>query len=189
MAVFGIQDNDVSEALKVTIVQAGGDKVVGYIGEGASKSLTVDWNTPLGAESSQSQTVALLKNATSMTAKNKLSTTLIWDSVQPFAFNLPIYFSAFSDAKREVHDAIIALEEMASPELSKTVGFGSTPKTVSINIGRKILIKEAVIEEVSSELDQPVDSNGFMVRNTVNLTIKPISATNKQDIRKQIYRG
>lgn len=188
MAVYGVSAKDgISGYLKAQITQ-GDISVIGYIGEGAVKSLTSNWTAPFESDtlgqSTRLQTAAAIGQQVTggMTLINQFNSTMIWQGTTPPSIALPLYFQAYSDAKREVQDAIAYLEYMASPDLSAKLAPGQAPQPVVIDVGRRFKVTNVVIQEVSSELDAPRTRQGYMTRNTVTLTLSPKQMVNKSDI-------
>lgn len=183
------RDDGISQYLKVSIAQ-GGVTVIGYIGDGASKQLSNFWQNPfegdtLGQAGGAGSKVAdLTQVGTDMTSKTVMNTAIVWEGISPHELTLPIYFKAYSNAKTEVNDAIMYLEKFASPELNENlVGAGVIPQLCEVNIGRRLLLTRCQIKDVSSELDAPRDSNGYMTRNTVQLSITMDRMTNRSEIQ------
>jgi hypothetical protein len=97
---------------------------------------------------------------------------------------LPVYFKAYKNAKSEVNDAIMYLEKFSSPELSESLaGAGAIPQLCAINVGRRLMMPRCQIKDVSSELDAPKTSDGYMTRNTVQLSITMDRMTNRSQIQ------
>jgi hypothetical protein len=193
MPRFGVSSKDgISGGLKVFITQ-GATTVVGYIGEGAAKTLSSQWTSPfesdtLGNAGGASRIAGLAQSGQSGEDSGKLTTVtqhnsvMVWEGTTPPTINMPVYFQAYADAKAEVHDAIKALETMASPELKEYLPGGRTPQLVVIDVGRRFKITNAVITEVTSELDAPRTKDGYMTRNTVMLSITPDRMINASEI-------
>lgn len=203
MVTVGMCRNDdgISKHLKVYI-QQGKVTVIGYLGDGASKTLSSQWQSPFendtaGQANSRLEKVAdVMQLESGKTSKTVMNTALIWDGTSPFELSLPLYFKAYKDAKREVDDAIMYLEQFASPELMQgnvkgeydallngTLAIGAIPQPCMVNVGHKLILKSCVIENVSSELDAPKTKDGFMTRNTVQLQIRMNRMTNKSQIQ------
>jgi hypothetical protein len=181
----GVSEQDgISGYLKCQISQ-GVNRVTGYIGEGSSKTFSANWTSPFesdtaGKAAGLDKAADVGQTVTGLTSVGKLNSTMVWEGSTPPAISLTLYFQAHSNPKREVHDAIMMLEQFASPQLLQ-IG-GQPPDVVTIDIGRRIKIPAALITEVTSELDQPRDSNGYMTRNTVQLTITPPTMVNASEI-------
>lgn len=190
MATVGMtRDDGMSHYLKVSIAQ-GGVTVIGYIGDGASKQLANFWQNPFegdtvgqagGAGSKVADVIQVSSEATSKTVMN---TAIVWEGISPHELVLPIYFKAYSNAKTEVNDAIMYLEQFASPELSESLmGAGVIPQVCQVNIGRRLLLPRCQIKDISSELDAPRTRDGYMTRNTVQLSITMDKMTNRSEIQ------
>ena len=184
--IAGVSAQDgISGYLKCWISQ-GANIVTAYIGEGSSKSFTSNWTSPFesdaaGKAAGLEKGAGLLQAGTGLTTIGQMNSLMVWEGTTPPPINLTLYLQAYADPKREVHDAIMLLESFASPELN-TVAGGQTPKTVAIDLGRRLKFPSMVVLEVVSELDQPRDSRGYMTRNTVQLTLSPPMMLNASEI-------
>jgi len=190
LSVCGVLDASINEVLKVWVKQ-GQRGVCGIIGQGTSRTLTAKWDSPLeqtnvGSQSSVS-TVAdggqALKGKTTVTT---FSSTQIWQGNMPLKFSLSLVLFAQSDAVSEVMRPLQWLEEFASGNVNGTVpinpkaavglangdAFGRIPDTVTLNLGRKIIVPNCVIENISIPLDKEKDGNGNLIRCTVQLDIQ-----------------
>lgn len=193
MPIVGVSPKDgISSHLKIYITGRG-TTVVGYIGEGAAKTLTSNWTSPfesdtLGNVGGANRVAGLAQAVQSGDDVGKLTTVtqhnsvMVWEGTTAPSLNIPVYFQAYADAKREVHDAIKALESMASPELKELLPGGRTPQLVVIDVGRRFKIINALITEVTSELDAPRTKEGYMTRNTVTLAVTPDRMVNASQI-------
>lgn len=193
MPTVGVSTKDgLSGYLKVYITQ-GDTTVVGYIGEGASKTLTSNWTSPfesdtLGNAGGGNRIAGVSQSLQSGEGEGKLTTVsqhnsvMVWEGTSPPTLNLPIYFHAYANAKLEVEDAIQALERFASPELNEYLPGGRTPQLVVIDVGRRYKIMNALITEVTSELDAPRTSEGYMTRNAVTLSVTPDRMVNASQL-------
>ena len=193
MAKYGMPDTDgISGYLKVFIEQDG-DLVVGYIGDGASKQLSNMWQNPFEGDTvgqaggAANKLSDLFQVQTDNTTKSVMNTALVWEGVTPIELNLPVYFKAYGNAKNEVDDAIMFLEKFASPELNDVAGVGAIPKPCQVNIGQRVLLPNCRIRDISSELDVPRTNEGYMTRNTVQLSISMERMTNRSQI-ENLYK-
>lgn len=183
------RDDGISGFLKVSINQ-GGVTVIGYIGEGASKQLSNFWQNPFEGDTigqaggAGSKVADLAQVQTSVTSKTVMNTAIVWEGISPHELVLPVYFKAYKNAKSEVNDAIMYLEKFSSPELSESLaGAGVIPQLCAINVGRRLMMPRCQIKDVSSELDAPKTSDGYMTRNTVQLSITMDRMTNRSQIQ------
>ncbi|MCV6588712.1 MAG: hypothetical protein OIF57_06745 [Marinobacterium sp.] len=184
MAV-GISDPGVSQHL-LAYIQGPPGTVVGLIGEGSSRQLTANWESPFeqdSAGSSFERMGGLIQTATGATSKGTLQSTQVWNGNQPHTFTLVLEFYAWADADVEVKQAIIMLEQMASPEVNFATPFGRAPQLVSLQSGRMIMYPECHIEITETSIDGPKDSAGNPLRATVNLTIETKAMLNASDIQ------
>lgn len=199
---FGMcrKDDGISDFFKVYIMQ-GDVCVVGYIGEGASKQLTNQWQSPLEEDTAGqmmgeirqglSRVADLAQIHTGKTSKTVFNTAMVWNGIGPHELSLPLYFKAYHNAKKEVNDAIMWLEKMSSPELFDgdfagalmgSKGISTIPQTCIVNVGRRLILKDCLITDVSSELDVPKTKDGYMTRNTVQLQITMNRMTNRSKV-------
>jgi len=193
MPQYGVSNNDgISQYLKCRISQ-GGVMVTGYIGDGASKSLTSNWTSPFesdtaGKAAGLDKVSDLLQAGTGQTLVTQFNSRMVWEGTTPPTLSLPLYFQAVNNAQMEVDLAIMALEQMASPQLGNVSGIdltkasGLTPLSVTVNVGRRFVMTNVLILEVQSELDAPRTKDGYMTRNTVNLSLTPFQMINRSEI-------
>lgn len=161
--------------------------VVAYIGEGSSKTLTSNWTAPfesdsVGKAAMMEKTSALGQSATDVTTVTKFNSQMVWEGTTPPTLNLTLFFQATNNPKSEVHDAIMLLEQFASPQLGEMTPLGRVPKPVVVDIGRRYKISNVRILDVVSELDTPRDKRGYMMRNTVQVTMSPAQMVNASEI-------
>ncbi len=182
--IVGNNDSRVSEHLKAWVMQ-NDTSVCGVIGEGTTREVQANWNSPFEEDSigGKFQKIGgVFQFATGMTSKGKMASQQIWEGNRPHVFNLVLKFYALYDARREVMDALRALEEMAAPEVNDIAPGGRIPLPVAINIGRVALYPECVITAVSTPIDKEKTRAGDLVRAEVTLTIETLTMLNKSDI-------
>lgn len=201
MARYGvIKAKGMAEALKVSVQQqidSNVTTVIGYLGEGSSKDLQSNWDSPFEGDSAGQnasrvgggiQTASQSTEQGGLTTVSSFNSTQAWTGNAPMTFNIVMVFKAYDDPKNEVNNAIMALEEMASPELNSSIVLGRTPQSVTLNIGRTNLYQDIVIESVSSELDAPKTQDGYFLSNTVTLTLTAKNVINRSII-KSTFKG
>lgn len=186
-----IMADGISPLMKAYI-KSSEDMVVGYIGEGSSAELSSLWQSPfedkamgsmLGAISEAASSLAgIVQTSSGYTSKSRFNSTLVWEGQQPPEFTLVLDFLATSSAKIEVNDAITTLLKMASPELNDITPFGRVPESVTINIGRNVMLTNVVIKSVSYQLDAPRTSEGYFTHNTVTLQCSGNTSINRSNI-------
>ena len=199
----GNNDPAASPYLKTWISQ-GNVLVCGVTGEGTSKEIQANWDSPFEGESAGSKigeltgggevTGGVAQVVTGRTSITTFQSRQVWGGNRPTQFNVVLQFYALSDPQTEVMDALAALERMASPQVNSTVPvsltgnsagnhFGRIPGTVMINIGRNAIYPDCVIESVSVPLDKEVNKDGLFIRAEVNLSIQTMQMLNRSDIR------
>ena len=185
------REDGFSSGLKVYIESEikgyGAVTVVGYIGEGASMSLTSRWTPPfandsLGDTSYFQKTGDVAQATTGITSKSIFNSILNWEGIEPPAINLPIHFKAFRNPKTEVEDAIMFLQMMESPELNEKLPTGRVPQAVDVKIGSRLQLLECVLLEVTDELDSPRTKDGYRTENTVQVQIQRKKILNQSEI-------
>lgn len=184
MATVGVSDKSLSPRL-MAFIQSQYGTVCGAIGEGATRDLQANWTSPFEQDSAGSvfdKTGGLIQSAFDVTSKSTFNSTQVWEGNVPHTFNLPLFFYAIRDAYNEVQAAIIALEQMAAPELGQMAPGGRVPQTVSLKVGRTIIYPECHIESISNDISGPVDRNGYLLRANVTLTIQTKVTLNASDI-------
>lgn len=188
--VYGNADKSVSEYLKAWI-KAGDIWVVGLIGPGTSRQLQSNWTSPFEQSAVGSmfdkigaviQSQTLIPGMSERTSISSFNSTQIWDGNRPHSFNLVLSFYALADPLKEVEMACSELEKMASPDLNSYLPGGRIPNTVTLNIGRRRVIPDCVIESISTPLDKEVGKDGYLLRTEVNLTICTKTTLSKDKI-------
>jgi len=196
--IIGNLDKSVSNHLKCWI-QQGSTTVVGIIGEGASKSLQANWDSPFEGDSAESSSaskiVGLGQSLTidaggTMTTITVLNSKQVWNGNQPTTLNVPMMFYALHDPLSEVVEPIKALERMISPQLEARNPIGDTdnlvpgrtPGTVVVTIGRHTMYSSCIIEGVDFPLDMPVDSNGHWLSANVDVQIQTHAMINQSQV-------
>lgn len=188
-ATVGMMRKDgVSDYLKIFIKQDD-VTVIGYIGQGASKQLSSFWQNPFEGDTvgqaggGATSKIADVGQVTfGSTSKTVLNSALVWEGISPHEITVPVVFQAYQNAKTEVNDAIMYLEQFASPDLDNTIGFGAIPKVCSVNVGRRLILPDCQIKDVSYELDQPKTKDGYYTNNTVTLQISMNNMSNRSEI-------
>ena len=201
---FGNADATVSSYLKAWIAQPDKDSkistcVVGLIGPGTSRSLQANWNSPFEQSNVGSmfeKAGGLIQVASGKTSITTLSSTQIWDGNRPHTFSLVLSFYALKNAYREVMEPLRELEKMMGPNIKagdvgekglmdlikSAVPGGRIPLPVMLNIGRRMMIRDCVIESMSVPLDGERTKEGYLVRADATLSISTKVMLNKDNI-------
>ena len=175
--------------------------VVGLIGQGTSRSLTAKWDAPLeqtnaGSDGTVEKAAGAAQALSGNTSITTFSTTQIWGGNSPLKFNLVLDFFALDNAAEQVMKPIQWLEQFASPDVkgvspfdisslvSSKSALGRIPNRVTINIGRKMIIPECVIESVSTPIDKERDKSGNLIRAQVTLDIQTLTMLNRDSFDK-----
>lgn len=208
MAVCGVNPFEkygISPHLCCWIAQ-GERMVVGIIGQGSIRSLTARWDSPLeqtnaGSDGTIEKASGALQAMSGNTSITTFSTTQIWGGNTPLKFNLILDFFALDDALTQVMQPLQWLEEFASPDVKGVSPFnindalasgkssvGRIPGRVSLNIGRKMIIPECVIESLSMPFDKERDKKGNLIRAQVTLDMQTLVMLNK-DVVGQTYQS
>ncbi|WP_419660747.1 conserved uncharacterized protein, PmgG [Desulfosarcina variabilis str. Montpellier] len=193
VTIVGNADKNISPYLKAWIKQ-GNTCVVGVIGEGTSKEVQANWNSPFENDTiggKFEKIGGLIQEKTDATSKTLLSSAQIWEGNRPHVFNLVLKLYALADAKKEVMDALRYLEKFASPNVNEMapfeihaggLKFGRRPAPVSINIGRTALYTPCLIAGMTQPLDKEKTKDGHLVRCEVNLQIETSRMLNRSEI-------
>lgn len=123
-----------------------------------------------------------LANMQGMTSISTLNSMMVWQGGRPPTISMPIHFIARQDAATEVQGALMALNQMISPELKAMTPGGRRPQSVIVNIGRMVALTDCVIQSMNMELDAPRTSDGYFTHNTVTLEISGSTLLNASDI-------
>ncbi|MDD4091876.1 MAG: hypothetical protein PHQ63_04910 [Smithellaceae bacterium] len=201
---YGNNDKKISPYLKAWIAQPDKESkisvcVVGLIGPGTSRALQANWNSPFEQSTLGGmfeKVGGLLQATTEKTSVTTLSSTQIWEGNRPHTFNLTLSFYAINDAFREVMEPLRELEKMMGPEISagqegdgpvmsflkSATPSGRIPRPVILNIGRRMMIPNCVIESMSVPLDKERDRFGNLIRAEVSLSISTKVMLNRDNI-------
>jgi hypothetical protein len=204
LQIYGNADDKVSPYLKAWIAQPDEESkisicVIGLIGPGTTRSLQANWNSPFEQSSLGGmfeKTGGFLQAATGKTSVTTLSSTQIWEGNRPHTFNLTLSFYAINDAQKEVMFPLRELEKMMGPNVSAgsekdgavmelikgTIPGGRIPQPVILNIGRRMMIPNCVIESMSVPLDKEKTKEGYLVRADATLSISTKVMLNKENI-------
>ncbi|MBE0505913.1 MAG: hypothetical protein IBX50_04225 [Marinospirillum sp.] len=183
MAV-GVSDKSVSPRL-MAFIKGESETVVALLGEGATRDLTANWESPFEQDSAGGvfqKTGGLVQEHTGRTSKSTLNSTQVWGGNVPHSFNLPLIFYALSDAYNEVQAAIIALEQMTAPEVNAVMPGGRIPALVAVSVGRMIIYPECHIVSISTDVSGPKSKDGYPLRAEVTLSVQTKSMLNASDI-------
>lgn len=182
--VCGVLDPSISPVLLAWVKQ-GTRMVCGIIGPGTSRTLTSKWDSPLensnvGSQGAVETAANLVQSKTGVTSVTQFSSTQVWQGNMPLKTTLNLIFIAQSDSAKEVMLPLQWLEEFASPELNQLLPGGRIPGAVTINIGRKIIVANCVIENIPVPIDKEKDNAGNLIRAEVNLDIQTKVMLSKQ---------
>ncbi|RAU45335.1 hypothetical protein DBY68_016865 [Pseudocitrobacter sp. RIT415] len=163
--------------------------VIGYIGQGASMQIASAWTSPFEGDNAGSiagiETLSnMAQSVTTTTSVSRWNSLMVWQGSQPPALTLPLELLAISNAAVEVDGAITRLCQMISPELNDTTPGGRRPNSVTVNIGRRFILADVVIQDVSYNLDAPKTSDGYFISNVVNLQLSGMAVQNRSEIEK-----
>lgn len=181
-------DDGVSPYLKVYIT-SDTTCVVGYIGQGASMQIASAWTSPYEGDNAGSiagaETISsMIQSTTNATSVSRWNSLMVWQGAQPPSFSFPIEFLAIDNPAVEVNGAITRLCEMISPELNDTTPGGRRPYPITLNVGRRFILADVVIQDVSYNFDAPKNSAGYYISNTVTLQLSGMAVQNRSEIGK-----
>jgi len=161
--------------------------VVGYIGQGASLQIASMWTSPFEGDNAGSiagvETIAnAAQSTTTATSVTRWNSLMVWQGSQPPSISLPLDLMAIYNPAVEVDGAIKALCAMVSPELKDVEPGGRRPYVCAVNIGRRFLLADVVIQDVSYLLDAPRTSDGYFATNTVTLQLSGMAVQNRSEV-------
>jgi len=157
--IFGNADKQLSAHLKCHLIQDFGSEilcVVGVIGEGTTKEIVANWESPFedtNLGSMFKNVGGMIQKITDLTSLSTLSSTQTWGGNEPYLFDLALHFYALSDPWMEVEGAIKALEKMAAPEVHEEMPGGRVPQPVMIELGGRMSLPDSFIKSLSIPLD------------------------------------
>lgn len=184
LTIVGNNDANVSPYLKAWVKQ-GNVLVAGVIGEGTSKEIAANWNSPFEEDSlggKFQKAGGLVQSKSELTSKSKIASLQVWEGNQPHSFNLVLKFYALANAKQEVMDPLRELEKMIAPEVNEVLPGGRIPQPVWLNIGRNALYRDCVIASMSVPMDKEKTKEGYLVRAETTLQIETSTMLNSSDI-------
>lgn len=154
----------------------------------------------------------LAQATSGLTSVTTFSSTQVWEGNRPHNFTLVLSFYALRDAWEEVMAPLRELEKMMGPNIAASDGTemsvwaaamtgsaekfkeavvaavknvtpaGRIPRPVMINIGRRMLVKDCVIESMSVPLDKERTKEGWLVRAEATLNVSTKRMLNEQGI-------
>ena len=187
LSIYGAKyENFIAPCHKIWIMQ-GDVQVVGYLGEGTSKEVVANWDTPF-ADSSLAAKYAKANGLTQIfltdiSLQSTLNTMQVWTGNQPYTFNLVMKFRAIKDPKIEVEDAIHALEVMMAPDPVAHGVAMRTPQPVTIDFGRRQILMECCIKSLSVPWDKEKNSEGYLIRADVALLVETMKTVTQTDLK------
>jgi hypothetical protein len=179
--------NVTSEYLRAWIQsEEAGVTVVGLIGEGTTKELVANWESPfqdmsLGGAFRTAGGMAQI--GTGLTSQTILNSHQVWAGNEPYTFSLVLKFLAMADANHEVERPILELEKMMAPDLNPKMPGGRAPGNVGICIGNHWVMKNCVIKSMSVPIDKERDQFGRLVRADVALQVETIEVITKKELQ------
>lgn len=182
--IIGNKDSKVSPYLKTWISQKG-VVVCGVTGEGTTKDVSANWDSPMEGENVGSKfqiTSGLLQSNTGRTTVSTVHSQQVWSGNGPTQFNIVLRLYALSDPQAEVMDPIIELNKMISPNINKYTPGGRTPLPITINIGRNAIYPNCVIDNIGEPLDEVMNKDGLFVKADITLSVKTSLMQNQPDI-------
>jgi hypothetical protein len=215
MDIYGCQDDTLSDHLKC-IVKQGDIAVIGKLPEGYSKSLQHNWEAPFQDDSPGSvfqKAGAAIQMFSGKTMKGFLNSFMTWEGSEAMALAIPLFFEAERDPNSEVRLAVNYLEAMSSPSFSQEIKdlvdnisaknaiglltrkFSNAkggeignriPQTVSVKIGRNVILQKCVIESIEVEDPMNLETDGIQLQLTCTLNVKTRSTLDTVDILTSI---
>lgn len=187
-AQWGNADPSIMPSVCIWVV-GDDDVVVGVIGEGTTKELVANWESPFEDSNlgSMFQKVGgAIQKMTDMTSLTTLASTQVWGGNEPYLFDLALKFYALANPWQEVEGAILALEKMMAPEVNKVMPGGRVPQPVTIQVGTHSIVQKCYLKSMSVPLDKersgPFPGGGYLMRADVNLQVGTIQMVNRSDL-------
>lgn len=188
MPVYGANINAlVSPYLKIWIEQRG-VTVVGIIGEGTTKELVANWESPFqdmslgGKFNAVGGVIQAWTGATSQTVFNSRQ---VWAGNEPYTFSLVFKLMATVDPVHEVERPLLELEKMMAPDLARInpIGHsGRAPQPVQICVGNKFILGDCIVRSISEPLDRERNQNGDLIRADVALQVETLTVVTKAEL-------
>ncbi|WP_028325816.1 hypothetical protein [Desulfatirhabdium butyrativorans] len=189
---YGAYRDGISTYHKIWVIDSSHDvTVVGYLGEGTSKEIVSNWETPF-ADSSLAARYRIASGALQMlndtTLQGTINSRQAWAGNQPYTFNLVLKFRAFTDPYTEVEGAIRALEMMMAPDPINSMSM-RIPAQVSINFGRLQTFPDCVIKSLSVPYDKEKNAEGYLIRADVSLQVESHQAVTRTEIQNSYKKS
>jgi hypothetical protein len=195
MRQWGNDDANIDFSLCAWVAGAE-DVVMGVIGEGSTKEIVCNWESPFEDSSIGSmfkKVGGAVQKTTGMTSLSTLASTQTWTGNEPYLFDLVLKLYALHDPWTEVEGAILALEKMAAPNVNELMPGGRVPAPVDVHIGQHQIVQKCYIKSISIPMDKERShgfmggDGGYMMRADVNLQVGTILMVNRPDL-DSIYK-
>lgn len=189
----GIQSGQILQSVGGVIASGAGVSKETADAVGSATSGIADIVDPVAGK--LKDTLESLKGRTNLT---KVNSEQVFLSTSPIQLNLTIFFMAIQDAREEVELKIAQLEKWALPTYLSTIGvvenvakekslkglFPSViPPYVSLTLNGKTY-SPFIIQNVSSPLSAPIDTDGNRLNLQVTVTLISKTAWDATDINK-----
>jgi len=186
--VWGNDDDSIHQEALCVWILGEEDTVIGVIGEGTTKEIVANWESPFEDSSLGSmfkKIGGMVQKITDMTSLTALSSVQTWGGNEPYLIDLVLKLYALSDPWQEVEGAILALEKMIAPDINFAQPGGRVPQPVMIHLGRHQIIQDCYIKSMSVPLDKERTSmlnGGYLMRADVNLQVGTIKMVTRSDL-------
>ncbi len=188
MGIWGNDDPNIDQSTLCAWIIGAEDTVVGVIGEGTTKEIVSNWESPFEDSSLGSmfqKAGGAVQKVTGLTSLTTLASTQVWGGNEPYLVDLVLKLYALADPWQEVEGAILALERMAAPEVNMFLPGGRVPESVIVQIGRHFTFQDFYLKSISIPLDKErtnMMNGGYLRRADVNVQIGTIQMVNRSDL-------
>lgn len=184
--IWGNADPNIDQFSLCAWIIGATDTVLGVIGEGTSKEIVANWESPFEDSSLGSmfkKVGGAVQKITGKTSLTTLASTQVWGGNEPYLFDLVLKFYALANPWAEVEGAILALEKMMAPEVNMVMPGGRVPQPVIIHVGANTIVQECYLKNMSIPLDKERShGGGYLMRTDVNLQVGTIKMVNRSDL-------
>lgn len=180
--LVGVNDPRLDASRKVWISD-GETYVCGVYGPGTTLEISANWDSPF-SHLTPGASAQVISGIIQGKEKDTLITTVnsqqVWNGNSPTQFNVECMLYALQDPETEVMAALRAFEDFIAPDVKAFIGRGHIAKALTINIGRRAMYKELILNSISIPFDKETDSKGRFVRCTVNLSLSTSTMVSKE---------
>lgn len=185
--LVGVNDPRLDNSRKVWISD-GQTTVCGVYGPGTTLEISANWDSPFAhlTPGASAQVISgLLQGESKETLITTINSQQVWNGNNPTQINVECMLYALQDPETEVMAALRAFEDFIAPDVQSFIGRGRIANPLIVNIGRRTMYKELILNSISIPFDKETDSKGRFVRCTVNLSLSTSTMVSKSMLKDE----